>query len=128
MKVYVILGSHACRAALLMLDHKGLEYDVVRLPTGMHPFLLPAFGFKGGTVERRAGSRRPFALSLADRFGTVPALRDDGRRVTTNRAIARFLDELRSEPRLVPTEPGRRAEVEEAETWGSRLFFTVPTR
>ena len=35
-KLYVILGSHACRAGMLMLDHKGIPYRVVTLP-GLAP-------------------------------------------------------------------------------------------
>ena len=46
-KLYVILGSHACRTGMLMLEHKGIEYERVELPTGLHPFLLPLRGFRG---------------------------------------------------------------------------------
>jgi glutathione S-transferase len=128
LKIYVILGSHACRTALLMLDHKGLDYATVRLPTAMHPFLLRTHGFKGGMVERRAGDKRPFALSLADRLGTVPALRDGSKRVQTNRAIARFLDEISPDPRLVPTDPGHRTRVEEAEAWADETLQMTARR
>ena len=31
-KLYVILGSHACRTGILMLDHKAIDYEVVGLP------------------------------------------------------------------------------------------------
>jgi glutathione S-transferase len=128
MKAYVILGSHACRAALLMLDHKGVDYDVVRLPTGMHPLLLRLRGFKGGVVRRTAGEKRPRMLALADKFGTVPALLDGDRRIETNRAIARYLDETRPDPPLVPDDPARREEVEDAERWADEKLQMVARR
>ncbi len=96
-RLYVILGSHACRAAMLMLDHKRLPYSTVTLPTGMHAPAVRVLGFEGRTV---------------------PALRADGERVQTNPEIARFLDRLHPEPPLFPSDPGSRAAVEEAERWG----------
>ena len=39
-KLYVILGSHACRTGMLLMEHKGIEYERVELPTGVHPFAL----------------------------------------------------------------------------------------
>ncbi|HEX8064998.1 MAG TPA: glutathione S-transferase N-terminal domain-containing protein [Thermoleophilaceae bacterium] len=94
--VYVILGSHACRAGTLMLEHKGIPYRTVTLPVPSQPLVLPLLGFRGRTV---------------------PAMAIDGRRVQTNRAIARFLDELRPDPPLLPGDPARRREVEVAEEW-----------
>jgi hypothetical protein len=44
-KLYVILGSHACRTGMLMLEHKGIEYKRVQLPTGLHPLALRLRGF-----------------------------------------------------------------------------------
>ena len=46
-KLYVIPGSHACRTASLMLEHKHIPYDTVELPTGLHPLLVRAHGFPG---------------------------------------------------------------------------------
>jgi glutathione S-transferase len=46
----------------------------------------------------------------------------DGRRVKTNRSIARFLEELRPDPPLYPAGPAERAAVEEAERWGDEVF------
>jgi glutathione S-transferase len=46
-KVYVITGSHACRTATLMLEHKGIPYRRIELPTGLHPLLVRACGFAG---------------------------------------------------------------------------------
>jgi glutathione S-transferase len=53
---------------------------------------------------------------------TVPALIVDGRKVQTNRAIARALDEIVPEPRLFPADPAERADVETAELFGDEVF------
>ena len=127
-KLYVILGSHACRAGMLMLDHKGIPYRVVNLPTAVHPLLLTLRGFTSSPVRRRIGGRRPSALAMADRLGTVPALRYDGDRVQTNREIARFLDRLKPDPPLFPADPERRQLVEEAERWGDEVLQMVARR
>jgi glutathione S-transferase len=71
-KLYVILGSHAARTGILMLEHKGIPYRTRTIPTGSQR-LLRLRGFPGGTV---------------------PALVIDGRRVQTNLAIARALDRI----------------------------------
>jgi glutathione S-transferase len=128
-KLYVILGSHACRAAILMLDYKGIRYEPVELPTGLHPFALRLRGFKGNPEPFREldGKSSPM-LGMADRAGTVPALVMDGRHVKTNREIARFLDRVRPEPPLFPADPARRAEVEEAERWGDEVFQMTARR
>jgi glutathione S-transferase len=101
-KLYVILGSHACRAGMLMLDHKGIEYDTVTLPTAMQR-ALRLWGFPGGTV---------------------PALAMDGRKAQTNRSIARFLDEVQPEPPLTPPTP----EALEAERWADEVFQMAARR
>ena len=106
-KAYVILGSHACRAGTLMLEHKGVPFRTVRIPTGLHPLATRLLGFPGRTV---------------------PALRIDGRRIQTNGAIARFLDELRPQPPLFPADPERRRAVEEAERWGDEVFQMAARR
>ncbi len=99
-KLYVILGSHACRTGMLLLEHKGIPYRTVTIPTGMQR-LLPAARFK---------------------HGTVPALVIDGRRLQRNPAIARYLDERQPDPPLFPADPEHRREVEEAERWGDDVF------
>src|SRR5438876_9173477 len=114
-KLYVILGSHACRTGMLLLEHKGIEYRPVQLPTGLHPLAVRLLGFAGNPAPfRRVDDRSPRMLGTADRLGTVPALRIDGQRVQTNREIARFLDRLRPDPPLFPVEADRRRAVEEA--------------
>jgi glutathione S-transferase len=128
-KLYVILGSHACRTAMLMMGHKGIEYELVELPTGLHPFLLRRHGFGGNPAPFRRLDDRPHRmLGTADRMGTVPALAVDGQRVKTNREIARFLEQLRPDPPLYPAEPDRRRAVEEAERWGDEVFQLTARR
>ncbi len=127
-KLYVILGSHACRTGMLMLDHKGIAYRAVNLPTGLQPLLLSLRGFRRSPVHRRVGGRRPSMLAMADRLGTVPALRYDGQRVQTNREIARFLDRLRPDPPLFPADRERRAAIEEAERWGDEVLQMTARR
>ncbi|HEY1449388.1 MAG TPA: hypothetical protein VGF47_00440, partial [Solirubrobacteraceae bacterium] len=45
--LYVISGSHSCRAGMLMLAHKRIGFRRVTLPTGAHPLLVRALGFAG---------------------------------------------------------------------------------
>jgi glutathione S-transferase len=117
--LYVIPGSHACRSAMLMLEHKRVPYRRVEVVTLLHPILARLHGFDAGGQQRSIGGRRPVALRIADRLGTVPGLACDGQRVSTNHRIARFLDERHPEPPLLPADPERRAAVEEAERWAN---------
>jgi glutathione S-transferase len=127
--LYVIPGSHACRTAMLMLDHKGVPFRMRTLPSGMHPMLIRAFGFAGGDAKLRdADGRRSLMLTLINQLGTVPAMRFDGERVQTNHEIARFLERVRPEPRLFPADPELRGEVEEAERWGDRVLQMAARR
>ena len=105
--LYSMEISHPARAAGLMLDHKGLEYQLVDIPTGMQPFALRAVGFRGATV---------------------PAMKINGRKVQGSTRIARVLDETRPEPPLFPADPEARRAVEEAETWGESVYQPVPRR
>jgi glutathione S-transferase len=106
-KLYVILGSHPCRTGMLLLEHKGIPYRTVTLPTGGQRLMRLA-GFPGGTV---------------------PAIEfDDGRRVQTNVAIARFLDEIRPDPPLFPADPELRRAVEAAERWADEVFQMAARR
>jgi glutathione S-transferase len=81
--LYTIPGSHACRAATLMLEHKGIAWRERVLVPGVQTATMRLRGFPGRTV---------------------PALRIDGDRVQTNHEIARFLDRLQPEPPLVASE------------------------
>jgi glutathione S-transferase len=129
-KLYVILGSHACRTGMLLLEHKGIDYERVELPTGLHPFALRLAGFSGNRDPLRdLDGKRPHMLSAADSAGTVPSLCIDGtQRIKRNRAIARYLDEIQPDPPLFPADPARRAAVEEAERWGDEELQMVARR
>ncbi len=104
-KLYVILGSHACRAGMLMLEHKGISYKPVEIPTGFQAPVLRTRGYPAGTV---------------------PALALNGYRVQTNRAIARFLDELVPARPLLPRE--KRGEIEEAERFADQVLQPTARR
>jgi hypothetical protein len=74
-KLYVIPGSHACRAGILMLEHKGIAYRRVELLTGAHPFIVRALGFPGQReVMRDVDGKVHASLKLINSMGTVPAL------------------------------------------------------
>ena len=118
-KLYVIPGSHACAAAILMLEHKGLPYKRVDFVPLTHPIQVRLRGFNAGGQTRSAGGKRTFGIRLGDRLGTVPALAANGNRISTNHGIARFLDEQHPDPPLFPSDPERRAEVEEIERWAN---------
>jgi glutathione S-transferase len=100
-KLYGIRGSAPSFSPELMLRHKGIPYRRVNLIPDRHRKRLPAKGFPGSTV---------------------PALLVDERRVQTNRAIARVLDEIVPEPRLLPADRTVRADVEAAELFGDEVF------
>lgn len=127
-KLYVIPGSHACRAAMLMLEHKRVPYRRVDVITLTHPLVVRLHGFDAGGQTRTAGDRRPLPLRMGDRLGTVPALAADGDRISTNHRIARFLDDRHPEPPLLPADPERRAAVEEAERWANETLQMVARR
>jgi glutathione S-transferase len=106
--VYAVAASHPVRAALLMLDHKGIPYTRKDMPNVVVRPMLRAMGFPGPTV---------------------PAVKfDDGTKVQTTRALARKLDEMRPEPPLFPPDPDRRAAVEAAEKWGDEVLQPMPRR
>ena len=104
-RLYVIPGSHACRAAMLMLDHKGLGWKPRELVTGMQRIALRPLGFPGRTV---------------------PALKLNGTRVQGNRQIARFLDRLEPDRPLLP--PHRLTAIENAERFADEVLQTIARR
>jgi glutathione S-transferase len=106
-KLYSLATSHPAQAARVMLELKRIDHQVVDLLPGMHPLLLRARGFRGGTV---------------------PALRLDGTRVQGSLQISRFLDQVEPRSPLFPAQPERRAAVEEAEAWGEAELQPVPRR
>lgn len=101
-KLYVIPGSHPSKAAELMLAHKRIPFKRVDLVTALHRPSLKLLGFDGKTV---------------------PAMKVDGRNYQGTREISRALDELKPEPRLLPSPA-----VEEAERWGDEVLQPIPRR
>jgi glutathione S-transferase len=126
--LYVIPGSHPCRAAMLMLEHKGLPYRRVDFIPPTHPVMARLHGFDAGSQRRAAGSKRTFGLVLGDRLATVPGLAAGHRRISTNHGIARFLDERHPDPPLLPDDPAERRAVEEAERWANETFQMAARR
>lgn len=126
--LYVIPGSHACRAAMLMLEHKQAPYRRVEIVTLLHPLVVRLQGFDAGGERRTAGTKRPLPLRMGDRLGTVPALASNGERISTNHRIARFLDAHHPDRPLVPTDPEERRAVEEAEHWANETLQMAARR
>jgi glutathione S-transferase len=127
-RLYVIPGSHACRSAMLMLEHKRIPYRRVDILTLTHPVVVRLLGFDAGGQKRSAGGRRTFGLRFGDRLGTVPALSADGDRISTNHRIARYLEERHPAPPLFPADPRKRAAVEEAERWANETLQMAARR
>jgi glutathione S-transferase len=126
--LYVIPGSHACRSAILMLEHKQVPYRRVDVPTLLHPLAARLRGFDAGGESRTAGARRTLPIRTGDLLGTVPALASDGERISTNRQIARFLDDRHPEPSLFPADHEQRQAVEEAERWANETLQMAARR
>ena len=127
-KLYVIPGSHACRSAMLMLEHKRVPYRRVDIVPLLHPVVVRLHGFDAGGQTRSAGGRRTLALRIGDRLGTVPALAAGGRRISTNHGIARFLEDRHPDPPLFPADPEQRSAVEEAERWANETLQMATRR
>lgn len=105
--LYWMAPSHPSAAARMMLELKGVAYDVVKVAPLNQRLHLRLAGF---------------------RDGTVPALKLDGEKIQGTRAIARALDERWPEPRLFPADPELRARVQEAERWGEEELQPIPRR
>jgi glutathione S-transferase len=99
-KFYMFPGSNSVLTGRLMLDHKRVDYKTVKLPPGLHAFIMLALGF--------------------ETMG-VPALKWGKRRVQGTRSMSRALDELVPEWPLFPSDPAGRKAVEDAERWGEEL-------
>jgi glutathione S-transferase len=99
-KFYMFPGSNSVLTGRLMLDHKRVDYKAVKLPPGLHAFIMLGLGF--------------------ETMG-VPALKWGKRRVQGTRSISRALDELVPERPLFPADPAARKAVEDAERWGEEL-------
>jgi len=105
LKLYGFAGSNSVNTGRLMLEHKGIDYDFVKLPPAVHA---------------------PTMLMLGFPTMGVPAIKVDGRRVQGTRWIARALDEIYPDsPRLFPADPAERRKVQQAERWGEDLQNAV---
>jgi glutathione S-transferase len=112
---------------MLLLEHKRIPYRRVDLIPTLHPVMVRLLGFPAEARRTdQLGTGNHWRISIADRLGTVPALRLNGERVQTNRNLSRFLDRVRPDPPLFPADPERRRSVEEAEAWGDE--FQMPAR
>ena len=100
-KLYGFTGSNSVYTGRLLLEHKGLEYEFVKLPPAVHA---------------------PTMLMLGFPTMGVPAIKVGEVRVQGTRWIARALDEMYPDrPLLFPTDPAERRTVEQAERWGEDL-------
>ncbi len=106
LKLYVLTGSHPCAAVEAALQMKAIPYSRVDL--------LPMTQMLAGPLL----------------YGgvTVPGVRMDGEKIVGSRTIMRRLDEMASEPPLLPADAEQRARVLEAERWGDEEFQSVPRR
>ena len=86
---------------------KGVVPKVVNMLPGMHHRLMRLRGFPRQTV---------------------PGLKLDGRKVQGTKEIARFLDEIRPDPPLFPSDPEAMVAVEDAERWADEILQNVPRR
>jgi glutathione S-transferase len=96
-RLFTIPGSHPGVSVQRMLEYKGIPYKLTNL--------LPVVSW---------GVLRALRYPRV----TVPAMKIDGRRIQGSREITRELERVRSEPPLFPTDPERRATVEEIERFG----------
>jgi glutathione S-transferase len=105
-KLYTLPGSHPCAAVEVALKSKGIDYRRVDL--------LPMSQMLVGPL----------------RYGgyTVPGMRVGSERLIGSRAIMRRLDELVSEPSLLPSDEDARQRVLEAERWGDEDFQDIPRK
>lgn len=101
-KFYMFPGSSSVYTGRLMLDHKGIDYKLVKLPPGAHAFIMLALGF--------------------ETMG-VPALKLGRRRVQGTRSISRALDEMVPERPLFPADP-RLRKAARMPSAGARSFRT----
>jgi len=113
-KMYMFPGSNSCVIGCLLLDHKRVDYKLVKLPPGPHAFIMLGLGF--------------------ETMG-VPAIKVGGRRVQGTRSISRALDEIVPGHPLFPADPAERKAVEDAERWGEefqnatrRMFYAAARR
>ncbi len=95
-KLYGFTGSNSVYTGRLMLEHKGVDYNFVKLPPAAHAPMMLMMGFD----------------TMA-----VPAIKVDGVRVQGTRWISRALDEMYPDKPLFPADrEARRASSTPAST------------
>jgi glutathione S-transferase len=94
MKIYGHPMSTCTRKVLMTLAEKGQEAQLVTVDV-----------FKGEQKSPENTARQP--------FGQIPSIDDDGFVLYESRAIARYLDEKLSGPKLTPADPKARAKMEQ---------------
>jgi len=105
--LYAIHGSNPCACVEKALELKQVPYRIVELPPVLH---VPVQWWRF-------------------RCTTVPVLvLADGEEIIGSRAILHRLDELVSEPPLLPDDPSAREAVEKAEAWGDEVLQPVVNR
>ena len=102
-RLYRAYWSTNCERVALALAHKGLEAESVLIDYSDR-----------STVERVSG--QPL----------VPVIEDAGQVVFDSIAIVRHLDDRYPEPRLFPTEPAHRADVDAFLEWFERVWKQAP--
>lgn len=105
--LYGIRLSHPAIATKLALKHKGIDYELVQLPAGLHPLIVRTLGFKRGTV---------------------PALKIDGANVQGSIEINRYLEEHHPGTSLYPGDEGQAKRIRTEEEWGERVLQDLPRR
>ncbi len=98
-RLYSFPMSPPGNAARLMLEHKGVDFQLTNLPAGAHLYLTRLVGFS---------------------HNTVPALKLGDRRVQHSVEISAALDEFKPDPPLYPADPVQRAKVVETEAWAEQ--------
>ena len=126
--LYVIPGSHACRSAILMLEHKRAPYRRVDIVTLAHP-VVARFGVStpAGRLAAPAAARTT-SIRFGDLLGTVPALAaGDGGwpRIARSRASS---TSNTPRPPLFPEDAHARRAVEEAERWANETLQMAARR
>ena len=105
MKLIQIPFSHNCVKVRLVLERKGVPYELQNI----HP------------MDRRA-------VFLASGQLGVPVIVDGNRRVVGSTSCALYVEERHPDPPLVPADPAERAECLLLEDWADRAFMAVSRR
>jgi len=125
--LYVIPGSHACRAAMLMLEHKQVPYRRVDIPHAPAPACGPgAYGLTPAARDAPPAHGARFRCAWAIDSARVPALAANGERDLDQSRIARFLDRSHPEPRLFPADPKQRRRSKTPKRWANEKLQMAP--